>query len=253
MMRRLKTKELSQIMAEWDALAPLRYEQITSGIDISYNRVIAPALFELLKNADLSNVLDAGCGTGAFASRLSDLAARITAIDPSEKSIEIARRLRLSRTTFIQATAEDYSREHRSVFNTIVANMVLMDVLSLDNFLAACSRMLVPNGMLAFSITHPCFWPEYYGYSSEPWFKYETETIIESPFRISADRIGSLLSTHVHRPLSMYLNAFTQHGFLVKAIIEPVPPSDVDDSYRAAWNFPRYIAGLLQSAEQSNR
>ena len=182
MLRRLDTKDLSQITAEWDALAPLRYEQITGGKDITYNRVITPAMMKVLAEADISNTLDAGCGTGIFTARLSELAGVTVGIDPSKKSIEIAQSLRLNRTTFIQATAEDYSNEHRSTFTAVVANMVLMDVLVIDDFLSACRRMLVANGTLAFSITHPCFWPEYYGYSTEDWFDYDREIMIESPF-----------------------------------------------------------------------
>jgi SAM-dependent methyltransferase len=217
-----------------------------SGADISYNQVITPALQKLLRQIDTSNVLDVGCGTGIFTARLSESADKVTGIDPSRKSIEIARTLRLNQTTFIQSTAEDYSSEYKSTFTAIVANMVLMDVLNLDAFLDACRRMLVDKGALAFSITHPCFWPEYYGYSNENWFDYGTETIIESPFRISADRRGSLISTHIHRPLSAYVNGFARRGLAIKAIIEPAPPEDVDEAYRAAWKHPRYIVGLLQ-------
>jgi hypothetical protein len=80
-----------------------------------------------------------------------------------------------------------------------------MDVLSLDSFFRGLQARSYNGGALVFSITHPCFWPEHYGYASSDWFRYERETIIESPFRISADRVGSLPSTHLHRPLSAYL------------------------------------------------
>src|ERR1700730_12798854 len=131
-MRHLDKKSLSQITAEWDSLAPLRYQQIASGTDISYNRVIVPSLIQILPNLEVSHVLDAGCGTGLFAKTLSELASKIVGIDPSNKSIEIAKSLRLNRTSFIQTTAEDYSVRHSATFDVIVANMVLMDVLNLD-------------------------------------------------------------------------------------------------------------------------
>ncbi len=247
MLRRLDYKNLSQIAAEWDALAPLRYQQITSGIDISYNRVIAPALLQLLNgDADLSSTLDVGCGTGIFTKKISELTNEMVGIDPSKKSIEIAKSLRLNRATFVQTTAEDYSRKQVSAFTAIIANMVFMDVLKLDDFLAACKRMLASEGMLVFSMTHPCFWPEYYGYSNEEWFDYQKEIIIESPFRISADRIGSLVSTHVHRPLAAYFSAFSRHGFFVEKIAEPSPPDDVSQTYKAGWRFPRYMIGSLK-------
>jgi SAM-dependent methyltransferase len=243
MLHPVSTKSLSQIIAEWDALAPLRYRQIGSGEDISYNRVIAPALLSQLSPLHPSKVLDAGCGTGAFSARLLEIAGEVVGVDPSGKSIEIARGLGLSRVSFVQETLETFSLKHRSTFDVVVANMVLMDVLSLDSFLEGCKRALINGGALIFSITHPCFWPEHYGYASADWFRYERETIIESPFRISADRVGSLPSTHLHRPLSAYISAFRRAGCILEMLEEPMPPHDVDPAYRARWKLPRYIIG----------
>jgi 2-polyprenyl-3-methyl-5-hydroxy-6-metoxy-1,4-benzoquinol methylase len=248
MLRAVDTKSLAQIVAEWDALAPVRYRQIDSGIDISYNRVIAPALLSQLRSLRLSRVLDAGCGTGAFCARLSEIAGEIVGIDPSGKSIEIARSLGVPRASFDQETIENFSLDDRDSFDVVVANMVLMDVLSLDSFLEGCKRAVIDGGALVFSITHPCFWPEYYGYASAHWFHYENETIIEGPFRISADRGGSLPSTHIHRPLSAYVAGFARAGFILRVFSEPTPPPDVDVAYRNRWRFPRYVVGLCTSS-----
>lgn len=243
MLHPVNTKTLPQIVAEWDALAPLRHRQIGSGKDISYNRVIVPALLAQLAPLHPSKVLDAGCGTGAFSARLSEIAAEVVGVDPSGRSIEIARSLGLSRASFVQETIERFALKQRSSFDVVVANMVLMDVLSLDSFLEGCKRAVINGGALVFSITHPCFWPEHYGYASAEWFRYEHETIIESPFRISADRVGSLPSTHLHRPLSAYISAFARAGFILRMLEEPTPPDDVDAAYRAQWKLPRYIVG----------
>ena len=154
---------------------------------------------------------------------------------------------RLARTSFVEATIENCSLEYLLSFDVVVANMVLMDVLSLDSFLEGCKRAVVNGGALVFSITHPCFWPKYYGDASADWYRYESEIIIEGPFRISADRVGSLPSTHIHRPLSAYFSAFARAGFVLRAFAEPTPPADVDASYRDQWKFPRYIVGLCTS------
>jgi 2-polyprenyl-3-methyl-5-hydroxy-6-metoxy-1,4-benzoquinol methylase len=248
MLHPITEKSLSQIVAEWDALAPVRYHQISSGIDISYNQVIAPALLRQLMPLQRSRVLDAGCGTGAFSARLSEIAGEVVGIDPSARSIEIAQGLRLPGTSFVQATVEEFSRTNLWLFDVVVANMVLMDVLSLDSFLEGCRRTIGDDGRLVFSITHPCFWPEYYGYASASWFQYEKETMIEGPFRISADRVGSLPSTHFHRPLSAYVSAFAGAGLVLQAIAEPTPPPNVNAEYLGRWKFPRYLVGLCISS-----
>jgi 2-polyprenyl-3-methyl-5-hydroxy-6-metoxy-1,4-benzoquinol methylase len=249
MLRPVSKKDISEIAAEWDALAPLRFRQISSGDDISYNRVIVPEMLSMLCPLEPSRVLDAGCGTGLFTARLSQMAHEVVGVDPSRESIQIARGLGVVGAKFFPTTIEDFSSSPHSSFDVVVANMVLMDVLCLGSFLAACRRLLIPSGALVFSMTHPCFWPQYYGYASKPWFRYQEEIIIEAPFRITADRRGSLVSTHIHRPLSCYVASLVQAGFSLRELREPTPPSDVDASYRRLWKGPRYVVGLAVAAQ----
>lgn len=243
MLRKINTKSLSELISEWDALAPVRFKQISSGEDISYNRVITPRLLELIKPTTASRILDAGSGTGIFTSRLSALADEVIGVEPSPNSVKIARSLNDSRAHFIEDTIEHFASTQEPNFDVIVANMVLMDVLSLSTFLRSCRHLLSPEGRFAFSITHPCFWPEYYGYGHAEWFDYQKEIIVESPFRITSDQGGSLVSTHIHRPLSLYFAELRASGFVVEALKEPVPGDDIDLSYRKRWKAPRYLLG----------
>jgi len=55
------------------------------------------------------------------------------------------------------------------------------------------------------------------------------------------------------RPLSAYFNSFARGGFVVSAILEPFPPEDVDEAYRSAWKYPRYLVGLVQSIGGAGR
>ena len=250
MLRAVDNKTLGEITAEWDALAPLRHKQINSGDDISYNYVIGPALLSLLRTIPKRRILDAGCGIGAFSKRLSEIAPEVIGVDPSKKSIELAIDQNIRNASFVNSTMEAYSLANKQSFDVVVANMVLMDVLSLNDFLTACRRVLFQGGAIAFSITHPCFWPEYYGYASAQWFHYQNEIIIESPFRISADKNCSLTSTHIHRPISNYVDAIVHAGFTFQALKEPTPPDNVDLEYRSQWRNPRYLVGLCIADEQ---
>src|SRR5437660_1242636 len=91
MLRSVKSKTLSEIVAEWDALARLRHQQISSGVDISYSQVIAPALMSLVMERKPTVVLDAGCGIGSFTARLEKISKHVVGVDPSEDSLAIAR------------------------------------------------------------------------------------------------------------------------------------------------------------------
>lgn len=69
--------------------------------------------------------------------------------------------------------------------------MVLMDVLNLDSFLEGVARRLRKGGAFIFTMTHPCFWPEYYGYRNESWFRYNDDAIVESPFEFRISRTAA--------------------------------------------------------------
>jgi ubiquinone/menaquinone biosynthesis C-methylase UbiE len=245
MFRRVHNKTLSKIVSEWDALAQLRYEQITSGRDVTYGNILAPAILKLVAERFPNSILDAGCGVGVLSSQLTNIASRVVAIDPSGVSINVARQ-NFKRPKFVQASIEEYVHASEEGFELIVANMVLMDVVNLPSFLDATRRLLRKNGAFVFSITHPCFWPEYYGYSAEPWFSYAQEMAIEGPFRTTYDRNGSLVSTHIHRPLELYADAFHNAGLLFEKLIEPMPSGEVSAKYPVPWRLPRYLVGVTR-------
>ncbi len=249
MLRAIKDKTLDAVVAEWDVLAETRHHQISSGIDLSYNYVISPSVLHLVKSLSPASVLDAGCGTGALTTQIAALSVNVVGLDPSGRSLEIARRHQGSGVRFIQETMENFAAHCSEAFDIIVANMVLMDVLTLESFLKACAKLVNENGAFIFSITHPCFWPTYRGYSELSWFKYERDIIIEAPFRISADPNNALVSTHIHRPLSAYLRGLEHAGFVVALLLEPLPTPDVEKQYPAPWRFPRYLVGLCFKRE----
>jgi hypothetical protein len=116
-----------------------------------------------------------------------------------------------------------------------------MDIPALDPVIAALHLVLRPEGLLIFSITHPCFWPNYYGYDHESWYRYDQELIIESPFRITARPDCPLPSTHIHRPLQTYLAALRCGGFIIDKLREPMPSAAVEAQYPAPWGAPRYL------------
>jgi SAM-dependent methyltransferase len=247
--RVVKHKRLSEITDEWDRLAPIRYRQIMDGQDLTFWHVLLPTIIAavLLRSPDA--ILDAGCGVGVLTDKLRDVAPRIVGVDPSKESIRIAReKFQRDGLEFHSSSIEEYAgglgREEQ--FGVVVANMVMMDVMDLESFLIAVSQKLAPGGEFIFSVTHPCFWPAYYGYESEEWFKYDSELIVEAPFRISSEKID-LQSTHIHRPLADYVTELSKQNFAIRSLQEVRPPPDIERQYPKPWKFPRYIVGRCQS------
>lgn len=246
MLRKNDAKAFAEIISEWDTLAPVRYRQITSGEDVTYSRVLVPNVLSLLAGQKIKTVVDAGCGVGCLTGLLADYANEVIGVDPSAQSIKMARIHFGEGVRYFVETLEDYSKKFSQSGDLVIANMVLMDVLDLNSFLAAVRNVLRPNGRFIFSTTHPCFWPRYYGYADEPWFKYDQEIIIEGSFKISSEPDCPLQSTHVHRPLSKYMRALRNAGLLVEKLDEPLPSVEVEAFYPAPWAYPRYLVGLCR-------
>jgi 2-polyprenyl-3-methyl-5-hydroxy-6-metoxy-1,4-benzoquinol methylase len=248
--RRVEPRDSDQLAAEWDKVAADRDRSISAGRDLSYSHILIPALLNLSVHwlGPNSRILDAGCGTGKFASELARTRpkCRIVGVDPSKLSIEIANAKRppAENLTFERETVESFVTQiDPHSFDLIIANMLLQNVSSLPAVLDACVQALTPDGALVFAIPHPCFWPRYWRYEKEPWFRYDSEIWIEAPFRTSLSPANGLTTTHTHRPLQRYFNAFTTAGLIVEELVEPYPDEGIEGEYPIAWEFPRFLLG----------
>lgn len=232
-------KSISELAKEWDELAEKRHQQIESGIDWSFDHILAPLAFELLKECDDSSLLDIGCGTGELTSKFKKFSNIISAIDISERSIEIAKGIPgNSHTDFYCGSLEKLSNELATQdFKTAIAAMTLMNTPSIKSFADSLSKILKTGSKFVATITHPCFWPRYWNYEDESWYSYEKEIFIEAPFEISAEKT-ELRTTHIHRPLEMYISVFKEAGFVLRSLKEPV------SSDGNKLEYPKFI-GLL--------
>lgn len=240
--RRIESRTNAEIAAEWDAIASTRHRQIAEQSDLSYHHVLLPTIFRLLGTAPLKNILDVGCGTGHLTRLLANRASRVTGIDPSPVSIDIARATvdDLSNIDLETIDVEHYASQSGYRHDTAVANMVLMDCSNLDAVIESVARVLGPQGIFVATITHPWFWPRYWAYENESWFRYREEVVVQAPFAISAE-LTSHFTTHFHRPLERYFNCLQRNGFRIEAVEEPFPSADVERSYPSSWQFPRYL------------
>jgi SAM-dependent methyltransferase len=199
--------------------------------------------------ADGNSVLDAGCGTGTFISELSVEHSKVSfvGVDPSMVSIKTAEKRRRPGTNcvFRTASVEDLLsvRGEPVYFDAVIANMLLQTVGNLTAVLKSCSSLLKPAGVFVFAVSHPCFWPRYWGYDEEPWFRYDNEIWIEAPFRTSLSPRSQLRATHIHRPLESYVNNLSDVGLVLDKLTAPMPDDDVEGAYPIAWEFPRFLIG----------
>jgi hypothetical protein len=121
-----------------------------------------------------------------------------------------------------------------------VAAMTLMTAPDLRKLARALASLVKTRAWFVATLTHPCFWPKYWGYEEEPWFRYEREMFIEAPFVISKRRT-EIRTTHIHRPIEQYVRVFAEEGFRLDALSEPMPPPKVEALYPQPWKFPRFL------------
>jgi SAM-dependent methyltransferase len=243
-MRRIAKKSEREIAQEWTRIASFRAQQIQSRSDLSFHYVLLPSILDLSSCSDFSSVIDIGCGGGFVTEKLAERALSVVALDLSSENLAIAQQRlgHLKNVTLFNGSVEHYTQtQEPNAFSLAVTNMVLMTAVRLDKFIRSVAHLLKPGGHFVFTITHPCFWPQYWNYAHEDWFRYTEEIIIEAPFRISTQDTEGPITTHVHRPLSLYINSLRAHGLTIDQLVEPMPPQDVEQKYPAPWAYPRFL------------
>lgn len=231
-------------IAPWDALAPLRARDLDAGKDPSFESVTLPTFRAMLrKHGRASSLLDIGCGVGRLTKRLADLAQEtITAIDPSPVSAQLAQQhLGSSHHRAIHnMTIQQYVNLRYGGHDVAVASMVMQDLVDVTSFLEACRSSLLPGGRLLISISHPYYWPTYWHYDDQPWYRYDREIYIRSEFRTSLSSSG-IETLHVHRPLASYFTSLRRAGFTIEQLLEPMMPLTEQKRSGVHWTTPHFL------------
>lgn len=235
-------KSISDISKEWDAVCRKRAEVIQRGDDFSLLGVNIPCILKYLEKCNKSNVLDIGCGSGYLTNLLAEKCENVVGIDASSCSIDIAQELYQKDNLMFRAVSlEEYLPS--CSFDTCIANMVLMTDPKAEESIRIVYNLLKPGGHFLFTITHPCFWPKYWGYDNKEWFDYSKEVFIENEFSTSlSDSMG--VTTHIHRPLNMYMNFFIKSGFHIEILDEPYPVLKIPEGYQ--YSYPRFLFGMFR-------
>jgi SAM-dependent methyltransferase len=240
--KRCASKTHADLVREWDRLAEERYIQLTTGKDLSFRYVVVPTALRLFQESDRSVVVEIGCGTGVFTRMLAGLSGSVLALDPSQASIAIAKNVckDLQNVHFFSTSIECAALSATAPVTSAIALMTLMTTPNLEAFANALAGHLETDARFVAVLTHPCFWPRYRGYEDAPWFRYSEELFIEAPFRIS-NCTSEVVTTHIHRPVERYLKAFSDAGFRLDELVEPMPASEVQALYPRRWEFPRFL------------
>jgi len=143
----------------WNENAPDWTRAVRAGWDVYREHVNNPAFLDMLPDLAGLRVLDLGCGEGYNTRRFADLGASVTGIDASEAMVEAAREhdAREPRGIDYRVTsAGDLGAFADASFDAVLSTMVMMDLPDYTGVVREAARVLVPDGLFQFSITHPC-------------------------------------------------------------------------------------------------
>jgi SAM-dependent methyltransferase len=163
----------------------------------------------------------------------------MTGVDISERMIELAmeaeRREPLG-IRYIRTSYADLASFGEASFDAVVSFMAYMDGPRFDLAMREAFRVLRPGGMLAFSITHPCFITK-----GSQWLRNDQGVKIKwmvgdyfNPagwverwrFTDALADVPLFASPRFDRTLSEYVNAIIAAGFVLKRIEEPRPSEE---------------------------
>lgn len=168
-----------------------------------------------------------GCGAGEDLVALAGLGAgRLTGVDPSGRQLEHARRRCTDaglEATLIPSGAEDLGALADASQDLVVSVQALDYVRDLSRCFAEIRRILVPGGILAFSVLHPADLAT----ADQPphgWHRSYFPQQVRWTWDGLADE--DVEFTSWQRPPSTWFTACTSAGLVVERLLEPAPVDD---------------------------
>lgn len=232
---------------EWDGIARWLDGQHGDTGDLWHRALIDPPVLALIGDVQGLDVIDVACGNGYLTRKLARQGARLTAVDASSASLELAQARDASEPLGIIYHVRDAAwldGIEAGRFDLAVCNMALMDIADAAGAIREISRVLKPAGRFVASLSHPCF--QTVGGSA--WLIEQSDDATTVSRRVSRYRQvtqgpepwrtpnGLHTTTSYHRPLAWYFRAFKAAGFAVTAFEEPEPTAEFFvQEPQAAW------------------
>lgn len=213
---------MDQILTQWNRAADAYWETQAQSRDAAWNRAIVAARFPDLSGLE---VLDVGCGYGIYTDAFRRTGAHAVGCDGAPAMLERARML-YPDCTFDLVDLLGPLPYGAGRFDLVFCNQVLMDMPDITGLFREFARVVRENGTLYFSIVHPATYPG-------QWIEDENGSKAAKRVR-DYGKIYQMEhrfcggTTHIHRPISFYLNLAAENGFRLVRMEEPCDPAGSD-------------------------
>lgn len=202
----------------------------------AYHQQLAiPAVLDLLRPRPGEAILDVGGGQGVLAPYVVEAGARVTVVDASPRLIAAAKRrhARLRDARFLAGDARRLpavSGLEQGAHDAAVFLLSLQDMDPLIEVVRGVEWALADRARVVVLMTHPAFrQPRHSGWGFDEGRKLTYRRIdgYLSEMAVPMKSLGGGLPTRsFHRPISTYVNAFADAGFVTDAMLElpDLPP-----------------------------
>lgn len=191
---------------------------------------------KLLGNLAGTKFLEIGSGAGQNSIVAAKAGADVTAIDISEKQIEIGKQISRDENvnidfkvgSFLDFSDMDYLDEFDTVLS-VYALQYCYDISEMSEVFKAIHKALKPNGKFIFSLDHPIrshgnwmgdtfIFDNYFDRSPKEWSYDFPEMNIATPM------------TGTYKTIGDYCSCLSSAGFIIQKILEPEPVATDDNS-----------------------
>ena len=239
----------------WEANAEWWQNSFTDGANAEYSEQLLPLIVELVRGFE--EVLEIGTGEGQVIRALSEVSITAVGIDQSANQIRHGKKIEPA-SVLVRSSAEKLPF-HDSFFDAAIACLVLEHIEKFEESFREVSRVVKSGGRFVLAMNHPLLqspgssWVE--DWTTDPPEKYWR---VGSYLReeTSEEYFGDGISIpFTHRPLSRYLNALSDSGFVTTRMIEPKPFSvtEEDSKWKSETAFiPRLLVLVCEKSSGSN-
>lgn len=220
----------------YDELAGEYFKLRKSETNIKFYKEIleTPYLLKMIGRPKGKRVLDLGCGPGVHAELLAKMGAKVTGIDNSVASINIARK-ESPKSEFVLGDIERLPFASNT-FDIVLSAMVLGHLKRWDKALREVKRVLKNNGTFVFSISNPfkevMKKVEWKGKEFRVAENYFDERILSDVWG-EGDKKATVL--HHHKTYGTIIKAIIRNGFDIVDYEDCKPPKSAKLKYPKAY------------------
>lgn len=192
-----------------------------------HQHVVLPVAIKMLDLTSHSVLLDVGCGQGILA-RTINPEVEYVGIDSSKELLKEATSLdRNKRHRFLWGDATKPLAISQAYFTHAAIILALQNIQEPASAFRNVAHALKPGGIVVIVLNHPCFRiPRQSGWIIDEQNKQQKRwvarymTPMEIPIETHPGKVNSVVTWSFHQPLSYYIKALSESGFVVEALEE---------------------------------